>query len=126
MHDRIGKNVEIRSEGGIYRARGFDSPAGFLAKLLRHHWLRCRGAHGIDVRGDYIDRGNAHAEVRWSNRSVWDAECVAFLCRALHYRCSQRAMAGALECQPFARPSGSMGSGIRADCFTADAAADRL
>src|SRR2546423_5554896 len=48
---------------GIHRAGGWDVVPEHLAKLLRHHWLRCCDADGIDVRGDFLDCGVSGASI---------------------------------------------------------------
>ena len=55
--------IGIDLEGRIHHARGTAVAACHLAKLLRHHRLRCGDADGLDVRGDYLDRGEAGASV---------------------------------------------------------------
>ncbi len=53
----------ISIERGIHRARDRDVATSRLAKLLRHHRLRCCGADGLDVRGDHLDREGWAAQV---------------------------------------------------------------
>ena len=48
---------------GFHRAGGWDVVPEHLAKLLRHHRLRCCDADWIDVRGDFLDCGVSGASV---------------------------------------------------------------
>jgi hypothetical protein len=50
-------------EGRIHYARGWDIVPEHLAKLLRHHRLRCGGTDRIAVRGGNLDGGCAGASV---------------------------------------------------------------
>ncbi|OLB59880.1 MAG: hypothetical protein AUH94_08935 [Ktedonobacter sp. 13_2_20CM_2_54_8] len=50
-------------EGRIQYARGWGVVPEHLAKLLRHHRLRCGGADRIAVRGGNLDRAGTGARV---------------------------------------------------------------
>src|SRR6266571_9055777 len=92
------------TEGSIHYARGWGVVPDHLAKLLRHHRLRCGDADGIDVRGDHLDHGDSGAKVEWDDWGIQHANRRAFWRRAPRRRASQRAVASALECWPAARP----------------------
>src|SRR6202011_970562 len=72
-------NVCKYIEGRIHRARGCVVAACPLAKLLRHHRLRCCGADWIDVRGDHLGHGDSGAKVEWGAGGIRYAKRRAFL-----------------------------------------------
>ena len=69
-----------------------------LGEPLHHYQLRCRGADGIDVRSDHIDRGDLGAKVEWDDCSIRHANRRAFLRRAPRCCDSQRVVVSALGC----------------------------
>src|SRR6266568_2959612 len=111
---------------GIHHARGCGVAASHLGKLLRHHRLLCRGADGIDVRGDHLDRGGSGAKVEWDACGIRHANRRTFLCRAAGRRDSQRAVARALACWPYAGSLWSRGRDIRRHRGTAGTPSDGL
>src|SRR5260221_3414028 len=124
--ERCDRMKRMYIEGGIHHARGCGVATYHLGKLLRHHRLLCCGADWVDVRGDHLDRGGSGAKVEWVACGIRHANRRAFLRRAPRRRDSQRAMAGALECWPSARPLRSRGGDVRRHRCTAGAPADRL
>src|SRR5579863_8753163 len=60
--ERCDSMKSMYIERRIHRARGCCAATYHLAKLLRHHRLLCRGADGIDVCGDHLDRRDPGAK----------------------------------------------------------------
>src|SRR5256714_2479775 len=119
-------NVCKYIEGRIHRARGRVVVACPLAKLLRHHRLRCCRADWIDVCGDHLDHGDSDAKVEWDAGGIRYAKRRAFWHRAPRRRDSQRAVAGALECWPAAQPYRCRRGDIRRHRVPAGAPSDGL
>src|SRR2546423_10927 len=113
-------------EGKIHYARGCGVAACHLAKLLRHHRLRCGGADWIDVRGDRLDHGDSGAKVEWDAGGIRHTKRRAFWRRAAGRRDSERAVAGALECWPAARPLRFRRGDVRRHRGTAGAPSEGL